>query len=146
MTQPYAINPADVLFFRDSGVGDMARTFKLTGAHAGMRPLLVFARCHFVNVAAAGTSVMADMTISVDAEPDSEFDTPYGCELLIIEDAGLGFDVNWKLPVFEESRWVLQQGAGYHFAWTNPDADDIGWGLEVGIFPVGAGSAPGRAV
>jgi len=88
---------------------------------------LVFVRCHF-----AGGSGKAPLTVSVDSAAGAEYDA----RLFTIAKAGAGRDVNFRLSAEESaepSPWTFQAGDAVRVQWSNPDAGNIIWGLEVGL-------------
>lgn len=88
---------------------------------------IVFVRCHF-----AGGSGTAPLAIAVDAIPGPAYDAT----LFTITQAGTGSDVHFRVTgeeLAEPSAWTLQPGDKVKIAWTNPDAGNMTWGLEVGL-------------
>ena len=89
---------------------------------------LVFIRAHFVRVAGSGTDV-ADFVIGVDAASEEA----HNYDLYTITGAGVGADVNFRVMPAEADHWRFKQDDVLRLAWTNPDAGDIVWGVNVGI-------------
>ncbi|MDO8632060.1 MAG: hypothetical protein Q7R41_16375 [Phycisphaerales bacterium] len=88
---------------------------------------LVFIRCHF-----AGTAGTAAIVLSLDSMQGSAYDA----KLFTITRAGVGNDVNFRIPADESldpSPWTFQVGDAVRIQWTNPDSGNITWGLEVGL-------------
>lgn len=108
-----------------SGTGDMAQVCGLFLGHRAWT--LVFARAHFIRQSGAGTDT-ADLTISVHS-----VDPAMCCELYKVAARGVGADMNLRIPVEERDQWIQRRGDGFKFSWTNPDAGEIRWGLQVGL-------------
>ena len=105
-----------------TGTGHIAETLSVD-----RRFRLVFVRCHFSG--GAGTSALS---ISVASGAGAAFDT----KLFTILQAGTGSDVNFRVSadeLSEPSAWSFQAGDAIRVNWTNPDAGNMTWGLEVGL-------------
>ena len=107
-----------------SGTGDIDHFFGLNH-----RFRLVFIRAHFT-----GTSGVNALVLSLDAAAGSAFDTT----LFTVLQAGVNRDVNLRITgadLADPSPWTFQAGDRLRLQWTNPDAGNITWGLEVGLSP-----------
>ncbi|HUU84629.1 MAG TPA: hypothetical protein VM243_14110 [Phycisphaerae bacterium] len=107
-----------------TGTGDIDHAFSLQRCFR-----LVFVRCHFGG--AMGTDTMH---IDIDSVHGSAYDT----RLTRILSAGMGTDVNYRVPSEElrlPSPWSFQPGDAIHIRWTNPNPGSMTWGLEVGLAP-----------
>ena len=105
-----------------TGTGDINAVFSLD-----VRFRLVFVRCHFL-----GTAGAAPLAISLDSSNGSAYDT----RLYAITRAGVDRDVNFRISAEEStdpSPWTFQTGDAVRIQWTNPDSENITWGLEVGL-------------
>lgn len=105
-----------------TGTGDIDHTFALD-----RRFRLVFVRCHF-----SGTSGTAGLALSVDSGAGAAFET----KLFTITQAGKDEDVHLRIgegDTDQPSAWTFQSDDQLRIAWTNPDAGNITWGLEVGL-------------
>lgn len=105
-----------------TGSGDIDHAFGLDRKFR-----LVFARCHFTG--AAGT---APFRLSVDSEHGSAYDARLFTSTL----AGVGRDVHLRITesdAEDPSPWTFQAADRLRVQWTNPDAGEITWGLEVGL-------------
>lgn len=103
-----------------SGSGNIDSTFGMD-----VRFRLVYVRCHF-----SGTSGYAAMNISLDSQAGSSYDA----RLYTLQKAGIGYDVNFRVPANESedpSPWTFQGQDRVRIQWTNPGG--ITWGLEVGL-------------
>ena len=103
-----------------SGSANMDATFGMD-----VRFRLVFVRCHFTG--SAGENALS---ISLDSITGAAFDA----KLYSILRAGVGFDVNFRIPAYESedpSPWTFQAGDRIRVQWTNPGG--VSWGLEVGL-------------
>jgi len=88
---------------------------------------LVFVRCHF-----SGTDGTAPLHLSVDSAHGSAFDA----RLFTLSQAGTGCDVHLRIggdDNQEPAAWTFQPGDLVRVTWINPDAENITWGLEVGL-------------
>lgn len=88
---------------------------------------LVFIRGHF-----AGGTGTASLTISADSAAGTAYDT----RLFTITKAGVGRDLNLRIPsdqTTEPAPWTFQAGDSVRVQWSNPDTGNITWGLEVGL-------------
>ena len=88
---------------------------------------LVFVRCHF-----AGNLGLASLTLAQDAEAGENYDV----RLYTVSQAGTGNDVNLRFGADETtdpSPWTFSAGDRIRIQWTNPDPDNITWGVEVGL-------------
>lgn len=105
-----------------TGTGDMDETYSID-----RRFRLVFVRCHFSG--GVGTAALA---IANASGAGAAFDT----RLFTIVQAGTGSDVHLRInanELSEPSAWAFQPGDAIRVTWTNPDAGNMTWGLEVGL-------------
>jgi len=105
-----------------TGTGDIDELFFLE-----RRFRIVFVRCHFT-----GGSGTAPLAIAIDSTAGATYDAT----LFTITQAGTGSDVHFRVTseeLAEPSAWTLQPGDKIKIAWTNPDAGNMTWGLEVGL-------------
>jgi hypothetical protein len=86
----------------------------------------VFVRGHFTDLGGAGAG-RADVTFAVTSGVHARYDT----QLFVVEQRGLGRDLNFRLPKEERDEWLLQGGDGLRVTWTNPYPGVLEWGLEV---------------
>lgn len=88
---------------------------------------LIFIRCHF-----AGTAGSNPLSITLDSANGSAYDA----QLYTMVRAGVGHDINFRIPVEENrepSPWTFGASDAIRIQWTNPDSGNITWGLEVGL-------------
>ncbi len=88
---------------------------------------LIFLRCHYT-----GTVGTNPLHLSVDSVAGSAYDT----RLFTVSQGGVDKDVNLRITVdemTEPSAWTFQAGDKLRAQWSNPDAGNITWGLEVGL-------------
>lgn len=119
-----ARNPLRIACRTATGTGSIDHLFKLDRMFR-----LIYIRCHFV-----GTPGRNPFTLGVDAAAGSNYDAA----LFTINRAGTGRDVHFRLTAeeaAEPSAWTFQTGDAIRVRWTNPDAGNITWGLEVGLAP-----------
>lgn len=86
---------------------------------------LVFARAHFF-----GAPGSASMFLYVDSRLGRNHDTR------LWEWAGCGpsgNDVNFRVVPEELVHWSFRRGDELVFTWTNPNPNNISWGLECGL-------------
>jgi len=105
-----------------TGTGDINQLFKLDRSFR-----LVFVRCHYT-----GTTGKAPMILSLSAASGVAYNT----QLFTMMRVGLSADVNLRITAEESqppSPWTFQTGDQLRIQWTNPDAGNITWGLEVGL-------------
>jgi len=105
-----------------TGSGNINKVFSLDVAFR-----LVFVRCHF-----AGGTGTADMVVDVDSAQGSAFNV----RLHTVTAVGTGADVAFVpggADVADPSAWSFQSGDQIRIQWTNPDAGNMNWGLEVGL-------------
>lgn len=125
-----------IVFPRASGTGNLAYTTATYRDQLGIQSAwlrLAWVRCHFVRLQSSGTEI-ADFSISVDGSEGlgTRFDT----KLYTVENAGVGADVNLRIPQNEQEHWIVTGGLhpdNLQFAWTNPDAADIEWALQLAV-------------
>ncbi len=105
-----------------TGNADIVRSFSLDRTFR-----LIFVRCHF-----AGTAGSNPLSITLD----SANGTAHDAQLYTLVRAGIGHDVNFRIPVEENrepSPWTFGENDAIRIDWTNPDGGSITWGLEVGL-------------
>jgi hypothetical protein len=124
-------HPSDVVWDNRSGRDDMTADTAAFGLR-GDGWCLVAARLHFTG--GAGT---ATCTLSVVNQDDTE--EAYNCDLYEFADA-LGTGTDGHISI-ESEGWELLHAFSFRpnqravFSWTNPDADDMQWGIELGMIP-----------
>ncbi len=128
-----AISPDKIQIQRAVGSGSMDEAFWIEG----QRHALVFARAHFVDLDSADPTA-ADLTISVTGIVNqADIDGPHDATLAKVLGRGAAADLNLRVLEDEMHAWIVDPGYGFRVEWTNPDSDDLGWGLEVGLYPIG---------
>lgn len=88
---------------------------------------LVYVRCHF-----SGGTGLAPMTIELDSIAGPVYDAA----LFTLVRAGVGRDVNFRIPLEESadpSPWTFESGSQLRLRWTNPDSGNMTWGVSVGL-------------
>jgi len=113
---------------RFMGIGDMAQSF----AHPDGGPFaLSFLRVHF-----SGSSGGATLTLSVD----SDAGTPWDTTVYTLANSGpstAGSDVNLRIGRDELEHWAFEADDTLLLSWTDPDAGDTTqWGIEIGLVQV----------
>lgn len=83
-------------------------------------------RVHF-----AGGTGTADLTIRVD----SHLGEAYDMTLHTIEDAGTGYDVNFRVPIEQAEHFYVCKGDFVVLTWTNLDPGNMKWGAELALKP-----------
>lgn len=129
-------NPADILVYRERGSGNI--DVNVYAASDLRRWFPVYLRLHFIDLTATAVVKAATLTVSVAADwrEPTTVEMPWDTVLLEIDGVGLGQDVFYRIEEPEEAHWVIAAGEAVNFAWTNPDTDKIGWGLEVGYIAI----------
>ncbi len=135
------LRPSDVIIQRDNGTGIMGSLAYLTdsdtnnSARFGLDVpyVLVALRGHF-----SGAAGQADATINLDSGWGPKYDTA----LWILDGpsgtgVGVGKDIRFRVQLDELQHWKFDGGAGDEIVitWTNPDIDNITWGLEALLAP-----------
>ena len=88
---------------------------------------LVFVRCHFVGGTGTADLVLELTSAQVNA---------YNAQLESIAAVGTGTDVFYTpggTDIADPSSWSFQNDDQVRIRWTNPDAGNMTWGLEVGM-------------
>jgi len=146
------LSPADVVVQADRGFGDMG---DVTDSDTGTRArfgldepyVLVFIRATVDRVSgSAGSDTAASLYLKVDSgrlggdDPSLMLTGPYDHTLYEFENFGPAdtTSVNFRLTVDERTGWLFQAGDRLVLEWTNPDATDVYWGIEVGLAPASA--------
>lgn len=126
-------HPDDIVPMRATGVGDMGSVtnensvarFSLPG---GGKFVLIWAKVQFT-----GGTGSATLTLKSDHRETNalyDFDEAEGF-------ASMGTDVtarlDWRIPVEEYPRFVYQPGDVLVWTWTNPDAANMRWAIEMGL-------------
>lgn len=126
-------HPDDIVTLRATGVGDMGSVtdensvarFSLPG---GGKFVLIWAKVQF-----SGGTGSATLTLKSDHRDTSglyDFDEVTGWE-------GMGTDgttkLDWLVPVEEYPRYIYQAGDVLVWDWTNPDAANMRWAIEMGL-------------
>ena len=126
------IDPTKIIIRNDGGDGDMGSLAyapdNTAHFHAdGEAFAVVFIRLHF-----AGGSGTADVTINIDSNRQTQYDTL----LYTLKARGVGADANFRILEEELVHWVFQAGDEMVFQWTNPSSGTMAWGAEVGLIRV----------
>ena len=90
---------------------------------------VVFVRCHFT-----GGTGTAGMILDINSAQGIPHDT----RLTTITAVGAGTDVFYTpggAAIADPSSWSFQSSDQLRVKWTNPDAGNMNWGLEVGLAP-----------
>jgi hypothetical protein len=116
---------------RDQGLGDIDFKASLAETQLATHPRRQFVPCfcrvHFARIQASGTDTAVFLLRVGNEEP--AFDT----QVWRVAAAGVGADVNLRWHPAWRKGWALSPGQSFHVTWTNPDSDDILWGLEFGL-------------
>ncbi|KKN11045.1 hypothetical protein LCGC14_1030460 [marine sediment metagenome] len=126
-------HPDDIITVRATGVGDMGSVtdensvarFSLPG---GGKFVLIWAKVKFT-----GGTGSAALTLKSDhRETNSLYDFDEAAAW-----TGMGTDetpkLDWLIPVEEYPRYVYQAGDVLVWTWTNPDAANMRWTIEMGL-------------
>jgi hypothetical protein len=112
-----------VELFQDQGTGDIDHAY---GLPADYYP--VFLRVHFERITGSGTDT-AELVFRADDQAD-------GAQNHIVwrrAARGVDADVNLRFAPDWRETHVRSGGTKLRVAWTNPDAGDIRWGLQMGL-------------
>jgi hypothetical protein len=105
-----------------NGSGNIDATFGLDRKFR-----LIYVRAHF-----AGGAGTAPLNLSLDSGMGAANDA----KLFTVTQAGTGKDVNLRVQgadLVDPSPWTFQADDRIRIQWTNPDAANMTWGLEVGL-------------
>lgn len=114
--------------FRAAGSKDIDASFGLAG-----RFDLLGIRIHFRDIN-SGASTLANVTLSLVSVHGVNHDVVlWTFDGTDAGGHGLNDDVNWRVPHDEllDGAWTFEGGDQVKLAWTNPDANNIGYGIEV---------------
>jgi len=126
-------HPNDIVTYRDTGVGDMGDVTDLNSVARfwlkdGGKFVLIWAKVKF-----SGGTGSATLTLKSDHRDVNElydFDEVSGW-------VSMGTDgtpkLDWLVPVEEYPRYVYQAGDVLVWDWTNPDAANMRWTIEMGL-------------
>lgn len=96
--------------------------------------LLLYVRVNFHAAAGATPSGVADMAMVRHDDTRAEWQD---VTMYTAESVGTGVDVNFRILADEYPAWVFHPPEQLVLTWTNPDADNLLWGAEVGLYPLG---------
>lgn len=119
------VTPATIKIFADSGRQSMAVPFALPE-----RFIFVWVRAHFIRESGSGTD-----TATMYLDLISRNGVNHNTRLLPITGAGVSVDVFARIHPDEYQDWTFEKGDRIQFNWTNPDSDEISWGIEVALAP-----------
>ena len=129
--------------FRDSGTSDMGtptdRAIKTARFHMGGAPyVLAYVRAKF-----GGGTYSATLTLSVDSDDPSAFDTDnssglYDWTIASWDEMGTGGESDMYFPIAQHEFHLYTFNGDEHlvFVWANPDDTDQRWAIEVGLIPL----------
>lgn len=112
---------------REAGSGNIAYQVPPQYTYPYQPWALVFLRCHFSRETGSGSST-ADMTLQVQRDKDSKFDTLLYTFSAVGDDA----DVSLRIAAHERDQWYFDDGDQLLISWTNPDSGNLWYGLTVG--------------
>ncbi len=119
----------DLIRVSETMVGDSSIDKRWSPPNGGPWAL-VFVRAHFID---DGSSLsIADMTISVCEDVTRGAVQTHQTLLARIVGAGVGNDVNYRVPYDELMHNFIRDGWGVQIDWPSPDPGDILWGMEIG--------------
>jgi len=130
-------HPNEIARFRATGVGNMGDvTDKASVARFALpsaeRYVLAWIRAMFV-----GGSGNATMTLKVDhCDPTQQYDFSLRDWATMGASGGNAWTFS-RVPADELFHWVFPSEAILVFEWTNPDAGNMRWSLEVGLVDAG---------
>jgi hypothetical protein len=131
---PLSYHWKDLVRLRSAGTGNMTGSDDVsTVGRFGIRDeawSLVYVRVHF-----EGGSGTASVTVTV-RDRDSDIDD-YDSTLIVFTGRGTGTDINFPVPdcQLDRGQWSFDRTQELVFAWTNPQAGTMRWGIEVGLIP-----------
>ena len=112
-----------------NGVGSMSVPIKPNLTVRGAAFVLTFVRVHFVRVAGSGTDT-ATLYLDLDSVKGAQWDARLLGSSAVV---GVGADVNWRYSDDTQQAFSFIDGDVPTLVWTNPDANEIEWGVEVGV-------------
>ena len=124
-------HPDDIITQRATGTGDMGSvTTKTSVARFGLdgKFVLIWLKVNF-----SGGTGSATLTLKIDHHDESglfDFDEAAPWASM---GADATADLDWRVPVEEYPRYVYQERDVLVFDWTNPDAGNMRWMIEVGL-------------
>lgn len=121
------VNPKDLRIFTFDGRQSMAVPVELDSRG---RFIFCWVRAHFIRETGSGTD-----TASMTADVVSRKGAWNNARLMTWTGAGVSADVFARVHPDEYQDWTFEAGDRLQFNWTNPDSDEIIWGLEVALAP-----------
>ena len=126
------IEPRAIVWVRYSGHGNLDLTCE--PPFAG-RWCPAHIRIHFRDITG---STGANDAATLVAYLDSDAGVAWDVQVIEPVSAGLNQDVFLRWKTQEEiAGYTFDSADRLRFAWTNPDAGNLGWGLEIGFAPMG---------
>lgn len=111
---------------RTNGVGNIAYSFQ---PETRLDWSLILARTHFRRTGGSGTDI-ADLVLSLDPKLGRDENTDdYKQALWTWRNAGVGADAEFWVPDHSIKAYTFGPDDYLSLAWTNPDADEIRWGI-----------------
>lgn len=124
-----------VVTMRDSGTGNMGDVSDEEN-EVGRFELEDDYLIEFVRITFTGGTGDATCTMYIDSAAGSQFDHP----LHEWENAGTGNPCILRLDKEAARKYRLCDGDDLVFEWTNPDAGNMQWAIEIGVVPSGVGT------